>query len=97
MSVVDLSNPHKSEQARLETAALRGWLARKRWVKCCSAVRATLRIVKMREGGGDGEGGGGGGGKVQGGHSYLSSDRELWLRSSMLISATYGRWRIAYL
>ena len=46
---VDLANPHRSEQGRLQTHALRGWLARRRWVKCCSAVRATLRIVRIRE------------------------------------------------
>ena len=88
---VDLSNPHRSEQGHLETHALRGWLARRRWVKLCSAVRATLRIVRIREE--DKEKGEDG----KRDPSYLSSDRELWLRSSMLISQTFGRWKIAYM
>ena len=82
---VDLGNPHRSEERRLETQAMRGFLARGRWARCCSAVRATLRIVRR------------GGGKKSQTPSYLCSDRELWLRSSMLISSTYGRWRIAYM
>ena len=72
--MVDITNPHRSEQGRLETRALRGWLARRRWVKCCSAVRATLRIARIREVEVDKE-------VIQGGKrdpSYLSSDRELW-------------------
>ena len=77
--LVDLSNPHRSEQGRLETHVLRGWLARRRWVKCCSAMRATLRIVRIREE--DKEKGEG----SKRDPSYLSSDREFWLQSSMLI------------
>jgi serine/threonine protein kinase len=90
---VDLFNPHRSEQGHLETHALRGWLAKRRWVKCCSAVRATLRIVRIREEEEDKEKGD----DSKRDPSYLSSDRELWLRSSMLISQTFGRWKIAYM
>ena len=49
-------------------------MARRRWVKCCSAVRATLKIARIREEAVDK-------GQI---HeetrdpSYLSSDRELW-------------------
>ena len=46
---VDTSEPHISQSTRLETGRLRGWLARRRWVTSCAAVRGVIRISRRQE------------------------------------------------
>ena len=39
------TEPDMSSQVRiLETAAMRRWLARRRWARACHIVRATIRL-----------------------------------------------------
>ena len=37
-------SPGDSEVRRLETEAMRRWLARRRWVRACHIIRATIRL-----------------------------------------------------
>ena len=46
---VDAGQPHVSQSTRLETGKLRGWLARRRWVASCAAVRGVLRIARTSQ------------------------------------------------
>ena len=46
---VDASEAHTSQSIRLETSKLRSWLARRRWMKCCAAVRGAIRITKAKD------------------------------------------------
>ena len=55
-----------TEVRRLETQAMRRWLARRRWTRAFNIVRATIRLSS----------GVGGGNMVP---EFLSSDEEIWL------------------
>ena len=81
------SSAATEELRRLETGALRSWLARRRWVRCCAAVRAALRLARERERRAG----------ARAGESYLATDRELCLRSGLLLTGIYGRWKVAYM
>merc|ERR1711892_1292032 len=61
-------NPNSAitEVRRLETQAMRRWLARRRWTRAFNIVRATIRLSS----------GVGGGNMVP---EFLSSDEEIWL------------------
>ena len=54
------------EVRRLETQAMRRWLARRRWTRAFNIVRATIRLSWTVGGGGFEPG-------------YLSSEEEIWL------------------
>ena len=60
------TNPSLSEVRRLETQAMRGWLARRWWTRAFNIVRATIRLSRAVGGGGIEPG-------------YLSSEEEIWL------------------
>jgi len=42
-----LSDPEESPVRRLETEAMRRWLARRRWIRACHIVRATIRLNNL--------------------------------------------------
>ena len=46
---VDADHAHTSQSRRLETSRLRGWVARRRWVAWCGAVRGVIRISRLQE------------------------------------------------
>lgn len=85
---VDSGDPFISQSKRLETSKLRGWIARRRWVACCAAVRGAIRISKMQDS------------DIQSSDvrrssylgGYLEKSRELMLDESGLA----GRWKVAY-
>ena len=60
------TNQSLSEVRRLETQAMRRWLARRRWTRAFNIVRATIRLSRAIGVGGIEPG-------------YLSSEEEIWL------------------
>ena len=60
------TNQFLSEVRRLETQAMRRWLARRRWTRAFNIIRATIRLSRAMGGAGIEPG-------------YLSSEEEIWL------------------
>ena len=60
---------HVARVRRLETAAMRKWLARRRWARACHIIRATIRMRSF----GDGET------SSDLLPEYLSSEVEVWI------------------